>query len=157
MLTPMAVSTRKHGKVLPFYTSTVQFNRAVVYLPLDDKKKYIMDASGKYNMYTQTPAELLNSSGLWIDKSNNEYDMLFIKNDEPMRQTVLINGDIKANGKLEGTVQISNSSYNKIDATKRYKTDGEKNYIDYLRDNDNNLSMSSIKMENMDVDTLPLI
>jgi hypothetical protein len=154
---PMAVSTRKHGRVLPFYTSAVQFNRDVVYVPIDSSKRYIMDASGKYNMYNQTPAELLNSSGLWIDKSKKDYGMVFIKNDQPMRQVVLINGDIKANGKLEGTAQISNSSYNKINAVEKYKKEGEKKYIDYLRDNDNNLSVSSIKMENMEVDSLPLI
>jgi Domain of Unknown Function with PDB structure (DUF3857) len=154
---PMAVSTREHGKVLPYYTSAIQFNRAVVYVPIDSNKRYIMDATGKYNIYNQTPAQLLNSSGLWIDKSKKGYDMFFIKNDEPIRQVVLISGDIKANGKLEGTAQISNSSYNKINAIEKYKKEGEKKYIDYLRDNDNNLSVSSIKMENMDVDTLPLI
>jgi hypothetical protein len=154
---PMAVSTREHGKVLPFYTSTLQFNRAVVYARVDSTTRYVLDATDKYNVYNQTPSELLNSSGLCIDKSNKAYRMIFIKNEQPVRQVVLINGDIKPDGKLEGTAQISNNSYNKIEAVQKYKKDGEKKYIDYLRDNDNNLNVSSIKLENMDVDTLPLV
>jgi hypothetical protein len=153
---PMVVSTRKHGKVLPFYTSTLQFNRAVVYIPVDSIKNYVLDATGKYNLYNETPDELLNSSGLCIDKSKKTYDMIYLKKDLPVRQVVLISADIKPTGKLEGKAEISSSSYNKINATGRYKKDGEKKYIDYLSDNDNNLKISSVKMENMDVDSLPL-
>ncbi|MBS1528617.1 MAG: hypothetical protein JST19_23425, partial [Bacteroidetes bacterium] len=154
---PMAVSTRDHGKVLPYYTSTAQFNRAVVYIPIDSARHYVLDATGKYNLYDETPEELLNSSGLYIDKSKKLFDMVFLKNDQPVRRAVVINGEIKPNGKLEGTVQISNNGYGRVDAMERYNKDGEKKYIDYLRDNDNNLTVSSIKFDNMQVDTLPLV
>jgi len=153
---PMVVSTRDHGKVRPFYTSLAQFNRAVVYIPVDSTKQYILDASGKYNVYNQTPAELLNSSGLYIDKVKKFFDIIEIKNDLPARQVVLVSGEIKPNGKLEGIAQISSTSYNKIEAVKRYKTDGEKKYIDYLQDGDNNLKIASVAFENMEVDSLPL-
>lgn len=153
---PMVVSTREHGKVSPYYTSTIQFNRAVAYIPVDSTKNYILDATGKYNLYNETPAELLNSSGLFIDKPKNQYDMVFLHKETPVRQVVLISGEIKPNGKLEGKAEISSSSYNKISAIERYKKDGEKKYIEFLSDKDNNLKISSIKMENMDVDSLPL-
>jgi hypothetical protein len=153
---PMVVSTREHGKVSPYYTSTIQFNRAVAYIPVDSTKNYILDATGKYNLYNETPAELLNSSGLFIDKPKNQYDMVFLHKETPVRQVVLISGEIKPNGKLEGYAQISSTSYNKINAIERYKKDGEKKYIEYLSDKDNNLKISSVKMENMDVDSLPL-
>lgn len=153
---PMIVSTRKHGRVIPFYTSTAQFNRSVVYIPVDSTKNYILDATGKYNLYNETPDELLNSTGLWIDKSKKTFGMVFIKKVLPVRQVILISAEIKPTGKLEGTAEINSSSYNKINAIERYKKDGEKKYIDYLSDNDNNLKISSIKMENMDVDSLPL-
>jgi hypothetical protein len=154
---PMVVSTREHGRVSPYYTSTIQFNRAVAYIPVDSTKSYILDATGKYNLYNETPEELLNSQGLYIDKPKNQYDMVFLRKTEPVRQVVLISAEIKPGGKLEGTAQISSSSYNKINALERYKTDGEKKYSDFLRDNDNNLKISSIKLEDMDVDTLPLM
>ncbi len=153
---PMVVSTREHGMVSPYYTSVIQFNRAVVYIPVDSTRNYILDATGKYNLYNETPDELLNSSGLFIDKKKNQYDMVYLHKDLPVRQVVFITAEIKAGGKLEGNAEISSNSYNKINAIERYKTDGEKKYTDYLRDNDNNLKISSIKLENMDVDTLPL-
>ncbi|MDO3627024.1 DUF3857 domain-containing protein [Mucilaginibacter sp. BT774] len=153
---PMVVSTKEHGKVLPFYTSTIQFNRAVVYVPIDSTKRYVLDATNKYNLYNQTPSELLNSSGLWIDKKSNHYDIVFLHNDVPVRQIVLVTGEVKPDGKLTGTAQISSNGYNKINAVEKYKTDGEKKYIDYLRDDDNNLKISSLKMQDMEVDSLPL-
>ncbi|HVW95612.1 MAG TPA: DUF3857 domain-containing protein [Mucilaginibacter sp.] len=153
---PMVVSTREHGRVRPFYTSVTQFNRGVVYVPLDTAKTFILDASGKYNQYNEIPAELLNSSGLFVDKSENKYDIVSLRKEEPVRMSVFVNAEIKANGKIEGTAQISSSSYAKIDAVERYKTDGEKKYTDYLRHNDNALKIASFKMENMDKDSLPL-
>jgi hypothetical protein len=153
---PMVVSTRDNGKVIPYYTSVAQFNRAVVYIPVDSTRNYVLDATSKYNIYNETPADILNSSGLYIDKQKNVYDMIYIKKDQPARQTVLINAEIKPGGKLEGEAQIGSSSYNRISAIERYKKDGEKKYIDYLRNDDNNLKINSISFENMDVDTLPL-
>jgi len=153
---PMVVSTREHGKVNPYYPSLYQFNRAVVYIPVDSTKNYVLDAAGKYNTYNETPSYLLNSSGLYIDKDKDTYDILFLQKNSPVRQVVLINAEIKSDGKMNGTAQISSFSYNRINAIKKYKTDGEKKYSDYLRDDDNNLKISAIKFENMEVDTLPL-
>ena len=153
---PMVVSTREHGKVDPYYTSLVQFNRGVVYVPLDSTKRFVLDATGKYNMYNETPADLLNSSGLYVDKPKNLYNIVNLEKKSPARQSVLINGEIKA-GKLTGTAQISGTSYNRINTIERYKTDGEKKYIDYLRGDDNNLKVTSLKLENMEADSLPLI
>src|SRR6185312_2961493 len=80
---PMVVSTREHGKVDPYYTSLVQFNRGVVYVPIDSTKRYVLDASNKYNIYDETPADLLNSSGLYIDKPKNLYSIVDLKKSFP--------------------------------------------------------------------------
>ncbi len=154
---PMVVSTRENGKVDPYYTSVAQFNRAVVYVPVDSTKNYVLDATGKYNTYNETPAELLNSRGLFIDKPKNKYDFVHIKKDVPAKQIILIQAEIKAGGKIEGTAEISSTSYNKINTIERYKTEGEKKYTDYLRGDDNNLKISELKLDNIDVDSLPLI
>jgi hypothetical protein len=115
-----------------------------------------LDATGKYNVYNETPSELLNSSGLYIDKKNDLYDIVYLQNSEPVRQVVLINAEIKPGGKMDGSAQISSMSYNRAHSVSRYKTDGEQKYIDYLKDGDNNLKISSIKFDNMEIDTLPL-
>ncbi|MES2278561.1 MAG: DUF3857 domain-containing protein [Bacteroidota bacterium] len=153
---PMVVSTRDHGKVNPIFTFLYQFNRAVVYVPLGEKKFYILDATGKYNTYNDMPDNLLNSSGLYIDKDKKQYDLIYLVKEAPSQQIIMVTADIKTDGKMDGTAQLNNYSYNRINSIKKYKTDGEQKYIDYLRNNDNNLKISGLKIENMEVDTLPL-
>ncbi len=116
-----------------------------------------MDATSKYNIFNETPPELLNSSGLYIDKSKELFDIVSLEKPNSVSQTVFVTAQIKPDGKMEGTTSIRNNSYNRITAVERYKTDGEKKYIDYLRNDDNNIKVASLKMENLDVDTLPLL
>lgn len=153
---PMVVSTRDHGKVAPYYTFLYQFNRAVVYIPIDSTHTYVLDATNKYNIYNEVPDNLLNSDALYIDKEHKQYDMVYLEREIPVRQVVLLNADIKPDGKMNGTAQINSFSYNRIKNITQFKTDGEKKYTDYLRDNNNNLKVTSLKFENMDIDTLPL-
>jgi hypothetical protein len=154
---PMVVSTRSHGKVNPVYPFLYQFNRAVVYVPVDSTRRYIIDATSKYNVYNEIPHNLLNSYGLYIDKENKKFDLVHLEKQLPSRQTIYVNAEIKPDGKVGGQAQISSFSYNRLNSIQQFKTDGEKKYIDFLRDNDNNLKISSLRFENMEVDTLPLM
>ncbi|WP_426669484.1 DUF3857 domain-containing protein [Mucilaginibacter sp. McL0603] len=153
---PTLVSTKKNGKVNPAYPSRYQFNRTVVYIPIDTARYYLLDATNKYNSYKDVPETLLNSFGLSINKEDKKYDLVFLQKTDPVRYVALINAEIKPGGKMNGTAQLNNFSYDRAYAIEKYKTDGEKKYIDYLRNDDNNLKISSIKFDNMDVDTLAL-
>jgi hypothetical protein len=153
---PMLVSTRKNGKVNPAYPSRFQFNTTVVYIPVDSNTFYLLDATNKYNIYKEIPSNLLNGFGLNIDKDNKKYEMVFLQKTASVRHVILINAEIKPDGKMTGTAQLNSFSYDRENAIEKYKTDGEKKYIDYLRNDDNNLKISAIKFENMDVDTLAL-
>lgn len=153
---PMLVSTRDHGKVNPFSVLMGQFNSTVVYVPVDSTRSYIMDATNKYNMYNVIPDNFLNSAGVWIDKDNKSYDTKFIILKAPANQVIMVTADIKADGHMAGNARVNANSYNRINSIRRYKTDGEQKYIDYLRNNDNNLKISALKMDNMEVDSLPL-
>jgi hypothetical protein len=153
---PMLVSTRKNGRVNPGYPSFYQFNSTVAYVPVDSNKYFVLDATSKYNIYNQVPNNYLNSFGLNINKEDGVYDLVFLQDKDPVRQVVLINAEIKPEGKMSGSADISSFVYNRVNCVKKYKTDGEKKYIDFLRDDNNNLKIASVKFENMDVDTLPL-
>jgi hypothetical protein len=153
---PMVVSTRDHGKVVPYYTFLYQFNRAVVYVPIDSTRNYVLDATSKYNIYNELPDNLLNSDALYIDKEKKQYDMVYLERKDPIRQIVIVRGEVKPDGKMDGTAQISSFGYNRIHTLSRYKTDGEQKYTDYLRENNNNLKVTSLKFDNMEIDTLPL-
>lgn len=154
---PMMVSTRTHGKVNPIYKFRDQFNRAVVYIPVDSTKKYVLDASNKYNTADEIPYNLLNSSGLYINADKDLYDLVFLDAEAPVKQSIFINAVIKPEGKIDGTAKISCFNYDKVSRVDRYETEGEKKYIDYLTENDNDLKVSTLTMENMHADSLPLI
>lgn len=153
---PMMVSTRKHGRINPGYPNSYQFNSTVAYIPVDSANYYVLDATSKYNMHNQVPYNVLNSFGFLINKADAAYEMTFLQNTNPVRQVVLINAEIKPDGKMAGAADISSFAYNRINAVRSYKTDGEKKYIESLRDNNNNLKISSLKIENIDIDTVPL-
>lgn len=152
---PMVVSTREHGKVVPYFTFLNQFNRAVVYAKTG-QRKYVLDATGKYNAYNEIPAALLNSDGLYIDKEHEQYDIIFLKREESVRHVSFIQATITPDGQMEGIAQVNSFSYNRANRLKMYKTDGEKKYIDYLKNNNNSITVSSLTLENMEADTLPL-
>ena len=153
---PMLVSTRKHGKINPAYPNGYQFNSTVAYVPVDSAHYYVLDATNKYNIYNEIPENLLNGFGFYIDKENEKYDLLFIQKASPVREVTLINAEIKPDGKMSGTAQINGFSYHRIDDVESYKKDGEEKYIKALINGDNDLKISSLKFENMEVDTLPL-
>jgi hypothetical protein len=153
---PMVVSTREHGRVNPAFSFLYQFNRTVAYVPVDSTKRYILDATDKYNSYNETPDNLLNSTGLYINKETKTYNTFFISRANPSMQLITVNADINADGKMAGKAQRNDYSYSRINSLKKYKTDGEQKYIEYLRHSDNSLKISALKLENMEIDTLPL-
>ena len=163
---PLVVSTKSNGKVNPANASIFKFNHLVVYIPVDSTKMYVLDASRKENLYNTIPLNILNTFGLSIDTRNvlgidqdekdKSFQMVFISDEEPAMQAVSLNGEIKPDGKIEGNAEITSYKYNKESALRLYDTVGEVKYIDTLKKYDNNLKIGSFKMENAEVDSLPL-
>jgi hypothetical protein len=154
---PMLVSTRANGKVNPAHPSSYPFNSTVVYIPVDSLNFYILDATNRFNLYNEIPEDLLNSFGLYIDKDNQKYDLIFLQKTKPVREVTAINAEIKPDGKMTGTVEVNSFSYNRIASVEKYKTDGEEKYIKRLCKGDNSLKIAGLKLSNMETDTLPLI
>ncbi|NCD69230.1 DUF3857 domain-containing protein [Mucilaginibacter agri] len=153
---PMVVSTRAHGKVNPAFPFTYQFNRTVAYVPIDSTTHYVLDATSKYNVYNETPDNLLNSFGFCINKEKAAYDLVFLEKAKPSYRSVYIQAEITPDGQMSGTASINSSSYSRIKAVRDYKTDGEKKYMESLTDHDNNLKISSLKMDGLEIDSIPL-
>ena len=153
---PMLVSTRDNGLIEPAFVDIFQVNSLVTYVPVDSTKYYILDATDRYNTYNQIPYNLLNSYGLCLDKDRNKYDMVFIATKTPSREVTVINGDIGADAKMQGKCDILSYGYNRTSDLKLYKTAGEKKFEEFLTGNDNSLKLSNLKLENTEIDTLPL-
>lgn len=152
---PMIVSTRSHGKVNIAFPWLYQFNRAVVTIPVDSTRRYVLDASNKYQLYNAIPENLLNSYGLRLDKENKRHDMVDIQEPKTARKSIYINAEIKPEGKLVGMAQLTDFSYYKINALREYK-EGEEKYKEYLSGRDNGLKIRDLVMEDADRDSLPL-
>lgn len=153
---PMVVSTRDNGKVNVVYPGIRQFNRTIAYIPVDSTYSYYLDATDKYQLWNEIPEDLLNTNGLIIDKYNKTYTTQFIQRLAPVRRVSYVNAEIKPEGKIVGTAIINAICYDKMKYTKLFKRDGEDKMKEFLTDKDNNLKISSLKLENIDVDTLPL-
>lgn len=155
---PMVVSTRSNGKMTPAFPNFSGFNNMVVYIRADSTKVYVLDASDKNNMYNAIPFDNLDSFGLAIkDLVKGNAEMMPIENDDPVMQSVFLNADISADGKMSGTAEVSSDAYNKMRIEKKFKKVGQQLYVDSLPGGDNSIKISSFKIENIDIDTLPLV
>jgi len=153
---PMVVSTPEHGAVDPTDPDLSQFNKAAVYVPHDSTKYYVLDATGKYSKYNQVPLELLSSWGFVVSPSTSKNALFNILCDTASTQLIYVHADIKPEGKMSGTAEITSNGYDKVNTLKLYDDLGEKKYIDNLTDGDNNLKITSLKLENEKSDTLAL-
>jgi len=163
---PLVVCTKSNGKLNPGSADIFLLNNTVVYIPVDSTKSYILDASRKENLYNVIPANILNTFGLRIDADHlsqlNEYgvhtayQMIFISNDDPVLQSVSLNAEVKPEGKMDGNAEITSYAYNKVNALHLYDTVGEPKYIDSLQRGNKEMKISSFKMENAAIDSLPL-
>ncbi|HTK21087.1 MAG TPA: DUF3857 domain-containing protein [Mucilaginibacter sp.] len=153
---PMLVSTRENGLLEPDFVDVFQINGLVTYVPIDSAKYYVLDATNHYNTYSQIPFDLLNSYGLRLDKTGDKYDMLFLETKAPSKEIVMINGDIGSDAKMHGTGDIVSYGYDRTAKLEIFKTTEKKKYEEFLSEGDNNLKLSDLKSENVEVDTLPL-
>ncbi len=153
---PLLVSTRDNGLVYTNFANIYQINRLVIYIPVDSTRKYILDASSKYNYYNEIPFELLNSAGLCLDKKKDSCYMVFMHNENPVVKRISIEAAINTDATVSGKAELICNSYEKAGFVELHKTLDEKKYIAYLTNNDNNLKVTSLKFENAEVDSLPL-
>jgi len=95
---PMLASTRDNGIMYRNFPDVYQINKLVTYVPESNDRFYVLDASGKFNHCNEVPFDLLNSYGLSIDRANDQYELVLLKNTLPVKQEVSINAEIKADG-----------------------------------------------------------
>jgi hypothetical protein len=153
---PTVLGTRDHGRIQQANPDPYLLNNTVVYVQVNKSQYYLLDASNSANLYNTIPFNDLSANGLSIDITHSSYRFIHLQDTSRVIQSVFLNAEIPPSGKMTGNAEITSSSYNKIKAVEKYNADGEKKYIDSLHISDNNTSITSFKMENMDIDTLPL-
>lgn len=149
-------STRDHGKVKDELPTLENFNTMVLQTTTTAGKTYILDASNKYNNYRNPPRSLLNCRGMNVIPDSTSSSMMDIVDKTPSREALFVSAEIKPDGKLTGTVHINSFGYHRMELLEQYDKLGEQKYMDGLKYNDNNVTILSLKRENLETDSLPL-
>lgn len=150
------ISTRSNGRIELDLPNVRDFNTMVLSVTANSKT-YILDATSPYNAYNSIPFKLLNCYSLTIDPVAKNYDLKVIKDTIPQKKAVFVNAQIKPDGKLEGSAHISSYGCLKTNHLVAYAEDGETKFKESLTGGDNNLKILSLKRENMEADSLPLV
>lgn len=153
---PVLVSTPENGVVDTDYVYTSQFNKTVVYVETDDAHNYIMDATDKHAVYNQDAYKLIGSYGFFINPYTAEFRFIRISGNNVTKKLVAVNATIQPDGKMTGTTEILTDTYGKADDLESYKKMGEKGYINYLCNYDNNMHVSAFAIDTASVDSIPL-
>ncbi|MEO7216395.1 DUF3857 domain-containing protein [Mucilaginibacter sp.] len=153
----LVLGTRDNGEIELGNPSFGRLNKTVVRVAIDSLNFYVMDATGKYNTYNDTPYELLGLNMVAVDPDTKNSDVIKLNTVVPSTEVVFVNASIDAAGKLEGSVQKTSSNYKRISKLKTFDNLGLKKYIeDELKEGNSNLEISGHQFSAMETDTVPL-
>jgi hypothetical protein len=153
----IVLGTRDHGEIELDNPGFTRLNKTVVQVPIDSLNYYVLDASGKYNVFNETPYELLGLNMLTINPKTKESATIRLQNCMPSQEAVFVNAEVEATGRLTGNTQISSWDYKRIDKLFIYDKLGEKEYINNsVKGGNTKIDISTFKLENIESDTLPL-
>ncbi len=99
---PVLFSTRLHGKVDYNFTTLAQFNTVDI-AAVDGDKFYLLDGTNPYLSYETPPYNVVNTTGMIIDRVNNfrinvDFGRALIKDSTSVTATVDSNGVLKGDG-----------------------------------------------------------
>lgn len=159
---PVIASTKDNGTVNTQFPFLQQFNIALAYVIIGDKK-YILNAADKYNPAYLVPSGVLNNNGYlvdnekggWIVMSNdnqgNKYENNIYKN------VVLIAAQIETNDSISGSVTINSYDYAKGQKQQIWENDKDTSaFITYYTGEDSTLKIKNIEVAGEDMDSISL-
>jgi hypothetical protein len=159
---PILVSTHSNGLVNSLDAGTLdrpgfrQFNKVMALVELDGRP-YVLDASQKGIPVHLTPAEVLQTQGLVIEKlETGEWGWRDVTHQALAKNLILVNGLIDANGKMTGQAKITSYDYARLSRLPVAKK-GKEKFIEAYVSNNQGMLVDDIEFENIDSDSLPLV
>lgn len=147
---PLVLSTREHGKVLPFRVTLDAFDRVITVVENDDKTLTLIDASAWPHPPGMLPVEDLNEEGLLLRAKDN-ISWLPLQNKTNSRSAIQMDAAIDATGKISGAINFSESGYGAVSTRIQMKS---KDAATYVREKFATLLLegeaSDLKLENID-------
>jgi hypothetical protein len=155
---PILVSTRENGTITTAVPGIDQFNKVMAHVVIDDKT-YILDATDKLTPPHLIPLDVMLSEGLVINKiETEEWGWKFLWNEKQLyRDVIVLRGDIRENGSMEGEVSVSSFDYARVQKVPALK-DGKEKFIEkFFVSGNNALKVDSLTLKNEASDSLPLV
>ena len=107
---PVLISTRSHGKMLPYYPKIDQFNHVIAYVELNDEEHFF-DIGTSYRPPELIRENSLNATG-WLVKPNNSK---WISINSPIdKEICLASFELAPDGTLTGSINQTYNGYNAL-------------------------------------------
>lgn len=146
---PMVMSTRKNGMLHPINPTLSKLNYVVAYTKVDGKF-IILDATSDYLPWDMLPIRCLNYGGQVFD--NQKTKRVNIMPSEKFSKTSYYNLKMDDNLTITGNLNYKKSGYAAYDFRTDYSSYlNDQDYVDYLIDNNNGLSITDFSIEKVDI------
>lgn len=161
---PILVSTHDNGIVNTaeagtfYYPGYYQFNKVLAWVIIANKV-YILDATDKDTPVDLIPPDVIATEGLVISKIETfewGWESLW-KDNLQYKNMVLLRGNIDKDGKLSGEASVNSFDYARLSRIPTARK-GKKEFTEkYFSSNNPGITIDSIRLENLDADSLPLV
>jgi hypothetical protein len=152
---PLLVSERENGRInknIPFID---QFNNVFALVQIGERR-FILDATDKFQPPQLTPASVLNTSGFVVHAKWGGLIDIEEKNCAA-KEAVSINARIGSEGDYSGGVYMVNREYSKVERLRQYSPEKKDEYISrFVVNGLVNVDVDSLQIENTGVDTIDL-
>jgi transglutaminase-like putative cysteine protease len=144
---PVLVSTRSHGRILPYYAVLNKFNYVVTKLTVGDQT-VLLDATDMYVIAGMLPTRCLNGIGRVIDAGSGDWISLEPK--EKATELTSIQMAVNDDGELKGKLEKSLAGYDAWEHRKKIVAAGKDKHTENLKKEHPTWQIDKIDIINID-------
>lgn len=161
---PVLVSTHDNGIINTIdpgtylYPAFYRFDKVMAYITIDGRA-YVLDATQKNVPVHLIPSDVLLTQGLVIEKVETfEWGWKTLWNENSASKNLLIiNATIDENGKMTGVASLNSYDYARLPRVATAKKGKDKYIENFITASNPTLTVSDVKFENLESDSLPLV
>ena len=155
---PILLSTRENGRVMSSIPGVAQFDKVMARVKIADQA-YYLDGTEKYTPSRLIPEDVMFSEGLVIEKLDTyEWGWTTLWDEKQLNKNVtIVTAKISEEGQMTGEASIYSYDYARTSRLKAVKNDRDKFVERYFTSKHEGLIVDSLKIENEDLDSLPLL
>ncbi len=153
---PILVSSRDNGMINSTYPSLRQFNKVMVYVPLDKNDSYILDASDKFSYYKIPPASIVNTRAFIIESDRGTGKVFDIIDEKHNYQVMAaLKAVIDDKGTMTGECAVNSMDYARRECMESYTEDPAAFKQAHFIKPYPSVTIQEISIKNSEYDSLP--